>query len=232
VHGFVICPVQPRIPKYRAQTPPQIILETWNMTTVFAVHGKLSGVFATKAEAVEAAGDFHTPLIKPFPNATEAFLFLQPFLQAAAVVYTDGACVGNGKLGARAGVGVFWAKGHPLNISRPVKGAPTNNVAELEAIEDALDQIFASPLLCRATVVVVSDSEYSIKCLRQWFSGFVAREWRTTSGAPVKNRDLLERLHAKLMALPGVHLAHVRGHVGHAGNEAADALAGAGIPAP
>ena len=32
----------------------------------------------------------------------------------AVVVYTDGCCSGNGKIGARAGIGVYWGRDHPL----------------------------------------------------------------------------------------------------------------------
>lgn len=32
----------------------------------------------------------------------------------AVVVYTDGCCEGNGKIGARAGIGVYWGPNHPL----------------------------------------------------------------------------------------------------------------------
>ena len=32
----------------------------------------------------------------------------------AVVVYTDGCCSGNGKAGARAGIGVYWGRDHPL----------------------------------------------------------------------------------------------------------------------
>ena len=38
------------------------------------------------------------------------------------VVYTDGACEGNGKAGARAGIGVYWGPDHPWNVSEPVRG--------------------------------------------------------------------------------------------------------------
>ncbi|PSN56821.1 hypothetical protein C0J52_02707 [Blattella germanica] len=54
-------------------------------------------------------------------------------------VYTDGACTKNGRVGARAGVGVFFGDGHPLNYSEPVQGRQTNNTAEIQAATCALD---------------------------------------------------------------------------------------------
>ena len=37
-------------------------------------------------------------------------------------MYTDGACEGNGKAGAKAGIGVYWGPDHPWNVSEPVRG--------------------------------------------------------------------------------------------------------------
>lgn len=36
------------------------------------------------------------------------------FAGDAVVVYTDGCCSANGKVGARAGIGVYWGLNHPL----------------------------------------------------------------------------------------------------------------------
>ena len=106
-------------------------------------------------------------------------------------------------------------------------------LAELEAIEEALAQISAAAEALRTRpVVVVSDSKYSIDALTTWYAGFVRRGWKTTAGTDVKNPDLIRRIRTLLDQLPLVHLVHVRGHVGHAGNEAADLLAGAGAVAP
>ena len=51
------------------------------------------------------------------------------------VVFTDGACEGNGKASAKAGIGVYWSADHPWNVSEPVKGdKATNNVAEIQVL--------------------------------------------------------------------------------------------------
>ncbi|XP_064364566.1 ribonuclease H1 isoform X3 [Dromaius novaehollandiae] len=48
-----------------------------------------------------------------------------------AVVYTDGCCSGNGRNRARAGIGVYWGPGHPLNTSERLPGRQTNQRAEI-----------------------------------------------------------------------------------------------------
>ena len=58
--------------------------------------------------------------------------------QEEIVVYTDGACVNNGKPDARAGYGVYFGKGDERNVSERYKGPQTNNVAEILAIIRAL----------------------------------------------------------------------------------------------
>jgi hypothetical protein len=49
-------------------------------------------------------------------------------------VYTDGACIHNGKKYAKAGIGIFFGLGDKRNVSERISGKQTNNAAELEAI--------------------------------------------------------------------------------------------------
>jgi len=78
------------------------------------------------------------------------------------VVYTDGACRSNQhKHLRRAGVGAFWAEGHPFNVSTPLVGeTQTNNRAELSAVLSVLQ------LELRA-VEVRTDSSYVINGLTE-----------------------------------------------------------------
>jgi ribonuclease HI len=204
--------------------PPKRKLAAVDSEMVYAVaQGDVTGVFLTLAEATAAAGAHAVPLIQPCDNDEKASKFMDAFKGAHAVVYTDGACSNNGRAAAAGGVGVFWGVSHRLNVSRPVHGASTNNVAELEAIEDALTQIGKDSELASKKVVIVTDSLYSIKAVTVWYDGFAARHW-----SKVKNVEIIQRIHAALEALPGVVFVHVRGHVGHVGNEQADELARAG----
>lgn len=78
-----------------------------------------------------------------------------------------------------------------------------------------------------ATVVVTSDSQLLVKGATEWIEGWVRKGWRTSTGKPVENRDLWERL---LLAMRNrtVTWQWVRGHAGHPENERADRLAYAG----
>ena len=81
------------------------------------------------------------------------------------IIYTDGACQGNGKEGARAGVGVYYGKNDPRNISTFLEGErQTNQRAELTAIKLALDGIVNNSGACDS-YIIKSDSNYCVRGL-------------------------------------------------------------------
>ncbi|TQF74564.1 ribonuclease HI [Rhodococcus spelaei] len=146
------------------------------------------------------------------------------------IVSTDGSCLRN------PGGAIGWAW---VNHTGPSQsgGEPsgTNQVAELRAV---LEAIRAHP--GSEPMVIESDSQYAIKCASEWVSGWKRKGWRTASGEPVKNIDLVRGIDEALGERPGpVRFRWVRGHVGNHYNEEADKLAGeaaravaAGAPAP
>lgn len=95
----------------------------------------------------------------------------------------------------------------------------TNNRMELRAVLEALHGLPAGE-----AVEVVSDSRYVIDALTKWIHGWRRKGWRTASGEPVLNRDLIEALDGRGRELE-VRYRWVRGHVGHPVNEIVDALA-------
>ena len=56
-------------------------------------------------------------------------------------VFTDGACINNGKPNAKAGIGVFLSENDTRNVSRRVIGKQTNNVAELSVGNENADRL-------------------------------------------------------------------------------------------
>ncbi|GJE89031.1 ribonuclease H1-like protein [Phanerochaete sordida] len=148
------------------------------------------------------------------------------------IVYCDGACRGNGKTAAVAGVGVWWGPGDPRNIAERCPGDQTNNRAELIAIVRILETVprTTDPLLIR------TDSSYSIRCLKEWLKNWRARGYKTSDGKPVKNLGVILYADALLQErkLNGqrVHFEYVKGHAGDAGNEAADYQANLGCERP
>jgi ribonuclease HI len=97
--------------------------------------------------------------------------------------------------------------------------AVTNNRMELRAVLEALDGLPGGE-----GVEVVSDSRYVVDALSKWIHGWRKKGWRTASGEPVLNRDLIEAVDARGREL-AVRYSWVRGHDGHPVNEIVDALA-------
>jgi ribonuclease HI len=97
--------------------------------------------------------------------------------------------------------------------------AVTNNRMELRAVLEALDGLPEGE-----AVDVVSDSRYVVDALSKWIPGWRKKGWKTATGEPVLNRDLIEALDARGRDLR-VRYSWVRGHDGHAVNEIVDALA-------
>jgi ribonuclease HI len=141
-------------------------------------------------------------------------------------VYTDGSSLGNGKSVSFAGVGVFFGAGDSRNVSEPLSGSrQTNQRAELTAIQRALD---ITPI--DRPVEIFTDSLYSIKCVTEWFQNWRAKDWRTSSGKPVENREIIEAIINKIEArekygAKSTIFTKVKGHANDPGNEAADMLA-------
>ena len=138
-------------------------------------------------------------------------------------VYVDGACKGNGQRDCVGGYGGYYGPGDARNFALPLPEteAQTNNRAEMRAVLEVLRR--TEPGLA---LLIHTDSIYVLKGLTEWLPGWKARGWRSSTGAPVLNRDLWEALDAARQGRgASMELRHVKGHSGVPGNEAADALA-------
>uniref|UniRef100_A0A8D0BRN5 Ribonuclease H1 n=1 Tax=Salvator merianae TaxID=96440 RepID=A0A8D0BRN5_SALMN len=145
-----------------------------------------------------------------------------------AVVYTDGCCSHNGRDKARAGTGVYWGPGHPLNSSERLPGRQTNQRAEIYAACKAIELAKSQNI---KKLVIYTDSKFTIDGMTNWILNWQKNGWKTKSGEEVTNKEEFERL-SKLSEGMDIQWMHVPGHAGFSGNEAADRLAreGAGKP--
>lgn len=145
------------------------------------------------------------------------------------VVYTDGSSRSNGQAEASAGYGVYYGSGDSRNYSGKLKGdRQTNQRAELKAVDYALSNAQNSG----RDIHIMTDSQYTKNSLTTWGDRWDANGYKNAKGQPVVNRDLIESARSKISDLQrrgiNVTIDHVKGHAGHAGNEAADRLANAG----
>jgi ribonuclease HI len=136
----------------------------------------------------------------------------------AALVYTDGACIGNPGPGGYAALILMDDTEQVISGRDP---NTTNNKMELTAAIRALEALPSG-----IAAVVHSDSQYVVKGITEWLPGWKRRGWRTGDKKPVLNQPLWERLEA-LAAEREVTWTWVRGHAGHEQNERVDGLANA-----
>ncbi|KAJ2071477.1 hypothetical protein GGH13_003332, partial [Coemansia sp. S155-1] len=103
--------------------------------------------------------------------------------------------------------------------------------AELEAIYQALVLIRDSLYFYRyrPSVIIRTDSQYSINCVTKWSRRWRRHGWINSMGKPVTNVDLVQEI-LELMDTCGsdIYFEYVPGHLNIPGNIAAHDLASAG----
>ena len=122
-------------------------------------------------------------------------------------LWTDGACSGNpGPMG----IGVVAVDGGKRRELGEYLGIGTNNIAELTAIDRALD--LAGSDATKKHLRIHTDSAYSI--------GVLSKGWKAKA-----NQELIARMRRRLATLPHVEFVKVAGHAGIPDNERCDELA-------
>ena len=103
----------------------------------------------------------------------------------------------------------------------------TNNMGELKAVLDLLEATRADR---EEHLEILCDSQYVINSVTRWMPGWKRKGWRKRDGKPVLNVDLLKAIDRELTGR-SVEFTWVKGHAGHAMNEAADERARAAATA-
>jgi len=138
-------------------------------------------------------------------------------------IFTDGACSKN------PGPGGWGILARHLDSSWEFSGGEkntTNNRMEMMGVIRALEWIQAQGFTCPITIT--SDSQYVIKGITQWISGWMRNGWKTAAKKPVENQDLWQQMW-HLATGKNLDWQWVRGHNGHQENERVDELARAAV---
>ena len=137
-------------------------------------------------------------------------------------VWTDGACSGNPGPGGWAAILC-----NEMGDTRELSGGEpwtSSNRMELTAAIEALEWFNAKKPKSRCQITIHSDSQYMVRGITEWLTGWIAKGWRKPNRDEVANRDLWERLIA-LAQRHEVTWLWVRGHTTDAMNILADRLA-------
>ena len=183
------------------------------MSSSYAVaNGRKKGVFTDWNECKNQIDGFENPVFKKFDNYSDASSFVESFSDTI-YVYTDGACINNGEDNARAGIGIYFSKNNPLNLSKELlssdfKSKLTNNIAELMAAIEAIKLIKETPFKNK---IIVSDSEYMIKCATTYAKKLEANNWKTSNDKKPPNLELVKILY-ELTNAHNIKYMHVMAH--------------------
>lgn len=143
-----------------------------------------------------------------------------------AIVHLDESCLGNGREGHTPGgaAGLVEVRvGDRIERRDCYLAEPdtTNNRMALAGAMLVLRLMAAKGR--RLRVLIISDSEYLVRGIREWVPGWIQRGWRRKAGA-IENLALWQSL-VEATALHDVTFTWVRGHAGHPKNEYANDLA-------
>jgi ribonuclease HI len=144
-----------------------------------------------------------------------------------AVLHLDESCLGNGREGENpgGGAGLIEVRSRGGRIERRDfylhEPATTNNRMALKGATMALEILGGKG--SRLEVLVVSDSQYLVRGVREWMGAWEARGWTRKSG-PIENLELWKQLYTMRTKHDG-QWTWLRGHARHPKNEYADRLA-------
>ena len=159
------------------------------------------------------------------------------------ILYCDGSCLNRGVGKGPGGYGIAYvddkcimpeARIYPL-VSVGTFEETTNNRMEILALIESIEFFIKNRVkFNKVKLVVRTDSQYVVNGFTFWIEGWARNNFMTKEGAPIKNRELWEKVYKlkeelrdiyKTKKLSAVLVQWVKGHCGDLGNESADYLA-------
>jgi ribonuclease HI len=131
-------------------------------------------------------------------------------------IYTDGGCTSNGQKGAKASYGYYFPNHKELSFAAlvPDDQPQTNNRGELLGILEGIKKAESSFPAKDVDLHIFTDSDYAKNCITKWLPGWIAKGWKTSTGSPVANKDLIEDISDRLICFDSYTFTHVRAHTG------------------
>ena len=208
------------------------------MTFYAVANGRSIGIFLNWVDCSNSVKGYKNASYKKFDTREEANNFINKNTEdneeeqkydVDYYVYTDGGCSKNGKKDALAGIGIFFGMDDKRNVSKKIEGKQTNNTAELSAIIETYF-IIEKDVINGKKIVIVSDSEYAIKCVSSYGEKCSKKQWNVD----MPNKELVKTAYNMYKDKSNVTFMHIRAHtngkdIHSIGNDNADKLASAAI---
>jgi ribonuclease HI len=212
------------------------------MSYYAVANGRIPGIFRNWKDCSNSVKGYKNAQYKKFNTIEDANNFIKNIninksnIETPAIdfipdyyVYTDGACSNNGKKNALAGFGIYFGPNDIRNVSKKIEGKQSNNIAELTAIKDTYD-IIKTDIINGKKIAIVSDSEYSIKCVSSYGEKCHKKNWNVE----IPNKELVKYTYEIYKEQQNIQFIHIKAHTGNTdihsiGNENADKLANIAI---
>lgn len=114
------------------------------------------------------------------------------------VCFSDGSCLNNGKLTAKAGYSCVFPNHPHLTCNFKLHSTPqypvTNNRAEFSALIKALEICASEDPQHRKRLYFYTDSRLLIDSATKWIPSWKKKGWRKSDGEDVLNKDLVIRI--------------------------------------
>ena len=220
-------------------------------------NGRKSGIFLNWNDCCESVQGYSHAVFKKFDTKEEAEIFLEthqienkdglktqinldistqkskPAVDIEFIsdlyIYTDGACSNNGKLEAKAGIGIYFGMNDKRNVSKRIDGKQTNNTAELKAVIEVYPLI-ENDVKCGKKIAIMTDSQYVIQCVTSYGEKCHKKGWT----ANIPNKELVKTAYQMYKDMRNIVFIHVKAHTNNqdihsVGNANADKLANLAI---
>ena len=139
-------------------------------------------------------------------------------------IYTDGSSLGNNSNKDTPGGWAFVVVEDEKETFSSSGESPkaTNNMMELQAMIEALMYLKVNKIY---NCTIFTDSNYVKMGLTEWCKKWVSNGYKSSSGGPIKNKDLWKGLIQLKDSLPRVNIKWVKAHASNKFNNRADFLA-------
>ncbi|EGZ19584.1 RNase H-like protein [Phytophthora sojae] len=129
------------------------------------------------------------------------------------VAFCDGSAMDNGQYNCHAAYACIFPHNRSWDVVETVKGPfATSNRAEYLAALEAFKRANIEDPKCQKTLMIYTDSELLVNSMGKWVIDWMYDGWVTSTGTPVKNRDLLQALLEARGNSRAVMYEHVRAH--------------------